>query len=310
MDSVRKGPFFWCLGYCSFEDCPVTVNVTVDKEDDLKAKVNFQDLECVHNHYELKRRPVRAHKRDKIGHELEKQLPRAMYLEKMSKMDDDVVQSGCRDEVPTPQVLRNIALEIRKKSRLHHNEIMSLQLMVANKKNNPEDVLQKVMLHPKGVFLWSSKSIEIFQSRCREDIVYLDATGSIMKKRKGLPPFCVYELVVRNPRKTCSPLPVATYLTCDHTTASVTYFLEAFLTDVARAFGRKAMRSPVMLMCDGSMVLMQAICLAFAKKNLSDTINHNYNIASGKGNKEDFEVPILRRCLSYVMKNAKEICKK
>lgn len=109
LDSVRKGPFFWCLGYCSFEDCPVTVNVTVDKEDDLKAKVNFQDLECVHNHYELKRRPVRAHKRDKIDHELEKQLPRAMYLEKMSKMDDDVVQSGCRDEVPTPQVLRNIA---------------------------------------------------------------------------------------------------------------------------------------------------------------------------------------------------------
>lgn len=182
--------------------------------------------------------------------------------------------------------------------------------MVANKKNNPEDVLQKVMLHPKGVFLWSSKSIEIFQSRCREDLVYLDATGSIMKKRKCLPPFCIYELVVRNPWKTCSPLPVATYLTCDHTTASVTYFLEAFLTDVARAFGRKAMHSAVMLTCDGSMVLMQAICLALAKKNLSDTINHNYNITSGKGNKEDFEVPILHRCLSSVMKNAKEICKK
>lgn len=166
------------------------------------------------------------------------------------------------------------------------------------------------MLHPKGVQLWSSRSIDIYQERCQEDIVYLDATGSIIKKEKSSPPFYVYELVVRNPQKNSSPLPVATYLTCDHTTASVTYFLQAFQTDVARRFGRKRMRPPIMLLCDGSMVLMQAICLSFAKTNLQDTINHYYNIACGKGTKEDFEVPILHRCLSHVMKNAKDMCRK
>lgn len=65
-----------------------------------------------------------------------------------------------------------------------------------------------------------------------------------------------------------------------------------------------------MILCYGSMVLMQAICLSFAKKNRQDTINHYYKIASGKGTKEDFEVPILYRCLSHVMKNAKEMCTK
>lgn len=41
----------------------------------------------------------------------------------------------------------------------------------------------------------------------------------------------LYELVVRNPIKGSSPVPVATYVTCDHTTASVLYFLSAFQTD-------------------------------------------------------------------------------
>ncbi|XP_034054814.1 uncharacterized protein LOC117534693 [Gymnodraco acuticeps] len=183
-------------------------------------------------------------------------------------------------------------------------------MMLENKKNNPDEVLQKVFVHPKGVLLWSIRSIEIFQERCKEDIVYLDATGSIKKKEKGSPPFYVYELVVRNPQKGSPPFPVATYLTCDHTTASVTYFLEAFLTDVARIYGREAMRSPIMLVCDGSMVLMQAICFSFAKKNLHDTINCYYQIASGKATKADFKVPVLHRCLSHIMKNAKEMCKK
>nr|XP_046226495.1 uncharacterized protein LOC124049206 [Scatophagus argus] len=233
-----------------------------------------------------------------------------MYLEKLAQIGDDIIESGCRDEVPTPQVLKNISFDLHKNSRQHNNEILSLQIMLGKKRKSPDEVLQKVFLHPKGVMLWSLRSIDVFQERCREDIVYLDATGSIKKKEKDCPPFYVYELVVRSPKKNSSPLPVATYLTCDHTTASVTYFLEAFQTDVARSYGRKGMRSPIMIICDGSMVLMQAICLVFAKKNLQDTMNHYYNIASGRATVADFKVPILHRCLSHVMKNTKEMCRK
>lgn len=91
--------------------------------------------------------------------------------------------------------------------------------MLEKKLNTPEEVLQKVMMHPEGVLLWSLRSIEIYQQRCREDIVYLDATGSIVTKNKGSPPFYVYEFVVWDPHRNKSPLPVATNLTCDHTTA-------------------------------------------------------------------------------------------
>ena len=158
--------------------------------------------------------------------------------------------------------------------------------------------------------MWSSKSISIYYQRTKEDIVYIDATGSIKSKEKGSPPYYVYELVVRNPQKGKSPFPVATYLTCDHTTASVTYFLEAFLTDVTRLYGQKGRMSPIMLMCDGSIVLMQAISLSFGRESLHNAINHYYNIASGKATTGDFRIPLLHRCLSHIMKNAKDMCRK
>ena len=95
--------------------------------------------------------------------------------------------------------------------------------MTEERTDDPAEVLQKLLLEPKGVMLWSKRSIEIFHNRCKEDIKYLNATGS--KSKSSSRPFYVglYELVVRNPRKGSSPFPVATFLTCDHTTSSVQY---------------------------------------------------------------------------------------
>lgn len=65
-----------------------------------------------------------------------------------------------------------------------------------------------------------------------DNIVYLDATGSIIQKAEGqTPPVYVHEMVVRHPYKGSSPVPVATYVTSDHTTPSLSYFLGVFVTD-------------------------------------------------------------------------------
>lgn len=118
------------------------------------------------------------------------------------------------------------------------------------KTDAPDEVLQKVLLHPKGVMPWSKPSISIFHKRSQEDIVYLDATGSTLKRSENSEgPFYVYELVVRNPKKGSSPFPVATYVTCDHTTACVQYFLSVFQTDRAKQYRQKN-TSPLMVVCE------------------------------------------------------------
>ena len=73
--SQKHSPELSCLGYCGFEDCPVTVTVTLESEEDLKATVDFQGGMCVHNKMEIKRRPVRAEERKVLGENLQTQLP-------------------------------------------------------------------------------------------------------------------------------------------------------------------------------------------------------------------------------------------
>jgi len=223
--SKRKGPLFNCLGYCTFSDCPVCVEVTVRDESTLKAWVTFQGEEVCHSLDELKRRYVRADSRGIFGQQLQSVLPRALYLQCLDKIEPEVFESGCRDQASTAAVLKNIAYMTRNKCRRHTNETLSLVKMVEEKTDEDNEVLQKVLLHPKGVMLWSKNTIRLFHRRCRDDIVYIDATGSIVQKAQGkTAPFYVYELVVRHPIKGSSPIPVATYVTCQHNTASVLLF--------------------------------------------------------------------------------------
>ncbi|KAF3848888.1 hypothetical protein F7725_015385 [Dissostichus mawsoni] len=124
--------------------------------------------------------------------------------------------------------MKTLSWQARKKLRKHSNEMISLRKMMEEELETEEAVIKKLIAHPKGVMLWSNKTIDLFHDRCREDIVYVDATGSIVKKAKGkTSPFYVYEMVVRNPFKGSSPVPVATYITNDHTTASISFFLGA-----------------------------------------------------------------------------------
>lgn len=43
-----------------------------------------------------------------------------------------------------------------------HENGMSFQLMMEKKAGTDHDVLQEVILYPKGVMLWSQKTIEIY----------------------------------------------------------------------------------------------------------------------------------------------------
>lgn len=162
LGSKRQGPHFRCLAYCRFQDCSVTATITVE---DLKATVKFDGQQGKHSCTELRTRPVRGSNRHRLGLQLQSQLPRAMYLENLGKLEHDVVMSGCRDEAPSPQILKTIGFEARQKTRLHSNDLISLQLMSEGKKKNPDNVLQKVLQDPKGVMLWSQRSIDILYIR-------------------------------------------------------------------------------------------------------------------------------------------------
>lgn len=61
------------------------------------------------------------------------------------------------------------------------------------------------------------------------------------------------------------------------------------------------------MMCDGSMAIMKALSISFAEKSLTSLMNSQYRIATGKATEHDLGVPVLHRCLSHIMKNAKNV---
>jgi len=64
-----------------------------------------------------------------------------------------------------------------------------------------------------------------------------------------------------------------------------------------------------MVMCDGSLVLMQAVAYTFCKLTLESLLSLYFEIVTGNL-KEFVDMPILHRCLSHIMKNAKVFCRK
>ncbi|XP_016393637.1 uncharacterized protein LOC107728078 [Sinocyclocheilus rhinocerous] len=130
LGSQTQGPIFTCKGYCRFEDCPVEVHAEVADESSLKAAVVFSGGDVCHNSKELQRRPVRAAARQATAELLETKLPQSLYSESMQKITPMVIDSGCRDDAPTKNVLKNISWSERKKNRLHSDELPSLKELI------------------------------------------------------------------------------------------------------------------------------------------------------------------------------------
>ena len=63
-------------------------------------------------------------------------------------------------------------------------------------------------------------------------------------------------------------------------------------------------------MSDGSVVLMNAIATAFCDTSLELVMERFFRIIFGRALPSDFKYPVMHRCLSHIMKNAKMMCKK
>lgn len=102
----------------------------MEDEPTLKAVVIFKGDKARHHSEELRRRPLRGDEREAIAEVLITKLPRSLHLEKIAKLEENVMESGCRDQVPATGVMKTISWASRKKRRQHQNEMTSLQTML------------------------------------------------------------------------------------------------------------------------------------------------------------------------------------
>ncbi|MGH0124154.1 UNVERIFIED_CONTAM: hypothetical protein FKN15_030986 [Acipenser sinensis] len=168
--------------------------------------------------------------------------------------DEDVFRLGCQKTVSNRHVLKNLAAEHRKSERFDQDEVKSLLKMI--KPIDDENILQKIPMEPPSAMLWSASGLQIYHQRCKQDIVYLGATGSIIttKKKREHSRFYIYELVVWHPNKNKSPIAVASYVTTDHSMPSIQFFLGSFLLSECRLYGYSNTATPRLIICDSSLL--------------------------------------------------------
>lgn len=68
-------------------------------------------------------------------------LSRNIYLHKLSQLEETVVESDCRDEMPVTGV---------KELRRNNNDLIGLQLMSLGENGTGDQLIQNVILQSKG----------------------------------------------------------------------------------------------------------------------------------------------------------------
>ena len=137
------------------------------------------------------------------------------------------------------------------------------------------------------IFLFTDAQIKVYGEICRRDVVYFDATGSIMKKVPVKKDFQIYTLLVRHPNEGGSALPVASSITIRHDARSICNFLDFFLSAATKLLGSKS--KPIAIMRDGLMVMWNAVLRAFSNETRSEYCQRCWRVVNGKAESLDLK---------------------
>jgi len=148
---------------------------------------------------ELSGRQIQGDERKVLRNTLASKLPREQYLENIAALPSEVLACGCRDACPNKNVLKQVRHEAREIEIPSKDEWEAL-FAIRNEQQDTsghrvKGTLQVITLHPKGIILFSEKLVRLYHHVAKHDIVYIDATGSILLGEKHC---YAYEIVIRH----------------------------------------------------------------------------------------------------------------
>ena len=73
--------------------------------------------------------------------------------------------------------------------------------------------------------LFNESSVRLYHDLSKEEILGIDATGSVVRKKNNFKKYFLYAITIRHPFGKTFPLPGVLYITGNHTIESVRYFI-------------------------------------------------------------------------------------
>lgn len=231
-------------------------------------------------------------------------------------MNNDVFFSGCRNDAPSKPVLQKISSEAKRTKGVSKDDLQGLIEIYANQEKAGglfPGILRSAGLIPPFLIMYSHASVNIYHYITRRDILYLDATGSIMKNNVHFgcsKKFLLYDLVIRHPISGKPPLVLGSFVTTDQSVKSISDFLSSFLYSEQRLYGHNGVRNPLLIMIDGSATLLLSVLKTFTGESVSKYYQRCYRIIDNKALADDINQLFVHQCASHFIKNASRKCRK
>lgn len=136
---------------------------------------------------------------------------------------------------------------------------------------------------PDACILWSRKTLSIFQKHSKTDSLL-----GCNRKYHPKGPYILFTILYiwtnsTESFKRCVPSNCGNISDLwPHNSPSPVFFLQAFLTDLRKMCGNALFVRPVIIICDGCIVPIQAISWTFCWINLEDLLQRYYDIITGQ----------------------------
>lgn len=169
--------------------------------------------------------------------------------------------------------------------------------------------IQKISASPCTVQYWSEEGLRLYHALAGKDVLFWDATSSVVRKGDEGKRILYYELALRHPVKGKMEIPVsAIMLTDDQSLPSIQNCIARFRHDEKKFFGHSNTSQPKLIISDESWVFIIAALKEFNTETLKEFLHRTWNIALGKEPKKPNDKTIVHLCKSHFMQKVKRFC--
>lgn len=252
---------------------------------------------------------VRGKRRDMLKEKLQHNSAHNVELDMRANVDLDLVKSGNTMKLTTIEVLRKIRSEILKLDDLVLDcDIYDMTRRWDMERLEKDNKYIYCVSLPLVVTLLRRSQLELI-SKYNSLVIYLDATGSVVKKPKCHPEhYCstilYYACVIKIGT---TIIPVAEMISCKHDIRTISHFLLDFKGEMAEI---PKLNFPLIYVVDWTWAYIQAILFIFNNMTVFDYINYTFNILYNAKEPAKDTVSVFICCTHFINIISRQIKKK
>ncbi|XP_021353616.1 uncharacterized protein LOC110450426 [Mizuhopecten yessoensis] len=309
--------YFHGKAKCKFETCTWYTFEIAEKP----AKVSKNGVtikvtrhgEVKHPRHQTKRRQLRGERRELYKQQLQREGASNLHYKLLADLRESQHAGGNHTIPSNKAVLRQAKYEMKKKEYLHTDEwtevVMTRQILQdldQDSKSMP-GYIQFLSYQPFITISFTERQLQIFrnQKKLGRGVLYLDATGSLVKKQSGSDkPVYYYAAVVKNNKPNEPSMPIAEMFSNEHTTAITSLFLGKLKQELM-AFGSSwPIVQPRRIEVDFSWSLINSVLVVCNQENITAYLSRAWEIATEP--KKDTKFTKIHLCSAHLIKRVRD----